>query len=93
VVRVLSAGKLSSCREDAQRSGTQICLLSEDEGWKWGLSQKLCCFCSLYTLLCRLVSEGTRDTRWLSHLLLVFIFLLAYKGYWFWKVSIISVFD
>ena len=34
VVRVLSAGKLSSCQEGAQRSGAQICLLSEDEGPK-----------------------------------------------------------
>jgi hypothetical protein len=31
VVRVLSAGKLSSCRKDAQRSGAQIFLLAEDE--------------------------------------------------------------
>ena len=34
VVRVLSAGKLSSCREGAQRSGVQPCLLAEDEGPK-----------------------------------------------------------
>jgi hypothetical protein len=34
VVRALSAGKLSSCQEGAQRSGAQICLLSEDEGLK-----------------------------------------------------------
>jgi hypothetical protein len=60
VFRGLSAGKLSSCREGAQRSGTQICLLDEDEDPKWGLSQKLCCFCSPCALLCRLVSEGPR---------------------------------
>jgi hypothetical protein len=50
--------QLPSYREGAQRSGTQICLLAEDEGPKWGLSQKLCCFCSLRAHLCRLVSEG-----------------------------------
>jgi hypothetical protein len=60
VFRVLSAGKLSSCREDAQRSGAQICLLDEDEDLKRGLSQKLCCFCSPCAFLCRLVSEGPR---------------------------------
>ena len=32
VVRALSAGKLSSVREGMQRSGSQLCLLSEDEG-------------------------------------------------------------
>jgi hypothetical protein len=41
VVRALSAGKLSSCREGAQISGIQICLLAEDECPKQGLSQKL----------------------------------------------------
>jgi hypothetical protein len=44
VVRTLSAGKLSSCREVAQISGVRTCLLAEDEGLKQGLSQKLCCF-------------------------------------------------
>ena len=34
MVRVLSSGKLSSCREGAQRSGAQLCLLAEDEGPK-----------------------------------------------------------
>ena len=34
VVRVLSAGKLSSCREGAQISGIRTFLLAEDEGWK-----------------------------------------------------------
>jgi hypothetical protein len=34
VVRVLSAGKLSSCREGTHRSGPQIGLLAEDEGLK-----------------------------------------------------------
>ena len=63
MVRVLSAGKLSSCREGAQRSGIQTCLLAEDEGPKQGLSQKMCCLCSLYAHLNRLVSErhGTQD--------------------------------
>jgi hypothetical protein len=60
VVRVLSAGKLSSCREGAQRSGIQNYLLSEDEGPQKGLSQKMCCFCSLCTHLHRLVSKGPR---------------------------------
>ena len=34
VVRELSAGKLSSCREGAQRFRAQLCLLVEDEGQK-----------------------------------------------------------
>ena len=34
MVRALSAGKLSSCREVAQKSGAQIHLLAEDEGLK-----------------------------------------------------------
>jgi hypothetical protein len=34
VVRALSAGKLSSCREVAQSSGAQLSLLVEDEGLK-----------------------------------------------------------
>jgi hypothetical protein len=58
VVRVLSAGKLSSCRKGAQSSVIQTCLLAEDEGQKQGLSQKWCCFCNLHSHLCRLVSEG-----------------------------------
>ena len=41
VVRALSAGKLSSCREGAQISVDWICLLAEDEGPKQGLSKKL----------------------------------------------------
>jgi hypothetical protein len=60
VVGALSAGKLSSYREGAQRSGTQLCLLGEDEGPKGTLTKKLCCFCSLCALLCRLISEGCR---------------------------------
>jgi hypothetical protein len=58
VVRVLSSDKLSSCREGAQRSGVQIFLLAEDEGLKQGLSQKMCCLCSLCAHLPKLVSEG-----------------------------------
>ena len=58
VVRVLSAGKLSSCREGEQRFGIQNCLLDEDEGMKPHLSQKMCCLCSLHAHLHRLVSEG-----------------------------------
>jgi hypothetical protein len=34
VVRALSAGKFSSGREGAQRSGAQLCLLAEDESPK-----------------------------------------------------------
>jgi hypothetical protein len=41
VVRILSAGKLYSCKEGAQISGVWTCLLAEDEGLKQGLSQKL----------------------------------------------------
>jgi hypothetical protein len=62
VVRALSAGKLSSCREGAQISGVQTCLLAEDEGPKQGLSQKLCSFCSPHSHLHRvaLVGSGTK---------------------------------
>ena len=56
MVRALSAGKVSSCREVAQRSGIQTCLLAEDEGLKQGLSQK-CCLCSLRAHLHRLDSK------------------------------------
>jgi hypothetical protein len=68
VARVLSAGKHSSCREGAQISGVQTCLLAEDEGLKQGLSQKLChfclsqklcSFCSPHSNLRRLVLEGS----------------------------------
>jgi hypothetical protein len=41
MIRALSAGRLSSFREDAQISGVQTCLLAEDEGLKQDLSQKL----------------------------------------------------
>jgi hypothetical protein len=63
VVRVLSAGKLSSCREGAQTylcspSDVQTYLLADDEVPKQGLSQKMCCLCSLHAHLHRLVSEG-----------------------------------
>jgi hypothetical protein len=60
VVRVLSVGKLFSCREGAPISGVWTCLLAEDEGPIEGLSQKLCSFCSPHSHLRRLVSEGTR---------------------------------
>ena len=61
MVRVLSAVKLSSCREAAQISGVQTCLLAEDDGPKQGLSQKLCRFYSPYSHFCRLVSEESRN--------------------------------
>ena len=57
VVRVLSAGKLSSCREGTQRLGAQICLLSINEGLKTRLSR---CFSSPRALLSRVVSKGPR---------------------------------
>jgi hypothetical protein len=49
VVRALSAGNLSFCREGGQISGIRTCLLSEDEGQKQGLSQKLLA-CAFHTL-------------------------------------------
>jgi hypothetical protein len=55
LVRVLSAGKLSTCREGAEISGLRTCLLAEDEGLKQGLSQKPCSFCSLHSHLHSLV--------------------------------------
>ena len=58
MVSVFSAGKLSSCREGAQISGIQTCLLAENEGLKQGLSQKMYCLCSLQAHLHRLISEG-----------------------------------
>jgi hypothetical protein len=51
-VSVLSAGKLSSCREVVQRSDVQTCLLVEDECPKQGLSQKMCCLCAVCELTC-----------------------------------------
>jgi hypothetical protein len=51
VVRVLSAHKLSSCREGVLISGVQTCLVAEDEGLNLGLSQKLLAFV-LHTLIC-----------------------------------------
>jgi hypothetical protein len=59
VVRSLSAGKLSSCREGGQISGIQTCLLAEDEGPKQCLSKNLCSFCRLHSHLCRLVLSGS----------------------------------
>ena len=63
MIRVLSAGKLSSCREGAQIYGIRTCLLAEDEGPKQGLSQKLCHFCIQHSYLHRLISDvsGTQD--------------------------------
>ena len=63
MVRALSAGKLSSCREGGQISGIQTCLLAEDEGPKQGLSQNLCSFCNPHSHLCRVVSavSGNQD--------------------------------
>ena len=59
MIRVLSAGKLSSCREGAQISGIWTCKLTEGEIPKEGLSQKLCIFCRPHSHLRRLVCEGS----------------------------------
>jgi hypothetical protein len=59
VVRVLSEGQLSFCREGGQISGIWTCLLAEDEGPKQGLSQNVCSFCSPYSHLSRVVSAGS----------------------------------
>ena len=59
MVRVLSADKLSSCREGAQISGLWTCLLAEDEGLKQGLSQELCSFSIPHSYLCSLISDGS----------------------------------
>jgi hypothetical protein len=63
VVRALSGGKLSSCREGGQISGLWTCLLAEDEGPKQGLSQNVCSFCSPHYHLRRLflVESGNQD--------------------------------
>ena len=71
MVRILSADKLPSCREGAQISGIQTCLLAEDEGPKLGLSQKICFLCSLDSHLHRLVSEGHGTQDGLSPALMV----------------------
>ena len=80
VIRVLSAGKLSSCREGAQISGIRTCLLAEGEGSKQGLFQKLCRFCSPHSHLCRLVSEGsgTQDGSLTSRFPLSYLVLLVF---------------
>ena len=57
MVRALSAGKLSSCRE-----GAQTCLLAEDEGLKQGLSQKLLASV-VYTLTCAVYSRQDPGTK------------------------------
>jgi hypothetical protein len=57
VIWALSAGMLSSCSQGAQISGFQTCLLSEDEGPKQGLFQKLCSFCSRHSHLHNIVFE------------------------------------
>jgi len=62
VVRALSAGKLSSCREGAQISGVQTCLLAEDEGPKQGLSQKLLASI-VHTLTCTDYSRRDLGTK------------------------------
>jgi hypothetical protein len=62
VVRAVSAGKLSSCREGAQISGVWISLLAEDEGLKQGLSQKLLASV-VHTLTCSDLSQGDQGTK------------------------------
>ena len=66
MARVLSAGKLFSYKEIAQISGIQISLLSEDEGPKHDLSQKLCCFGLSQKLLASVVHTLTcaEYSRW-----------------------------
>jgi hypothetical protein len=59
VVRALSAGKLSSCREGGQISGILTCLLAKDESPKQGLFQNLCSFCSPHSHLSWVVSTGS----------------------------------
>ena len=58
--RALPEGCLSSGVESVQRSGSQLCILAENEGRKETLSQKLCYFCHPCTLLSRLVTLGLR---------------------------------
>jgi hypothetical protein len=62
VVRTLSAGKLSSCREGAQISVVQNCLLAEDDGPKPGLSQKLLASV-VHTLTCAASSRQDPGTK------------------------------
>jgi hypothetical protein len=59
VVRVVSAGKLSSYRKGAQISGVSTSLLAEDEGPKQELSQELCCFGRSQKLLASVVHTLT----------------------------------
>jgi hypothetical protein len=41
VVSILSVGKLPSCRESGQRSGSWLCLLAEDKGPNWPYQRML----------------------------------------------------
>jgi hypothetical protein len=69
VVRALSSGNLSSCREGGQISGVWTCLLVEVEGPYKGFSQNLCSFCSAHSHLCRVVSSGILESRCLPQML------------------------
>jgi hypothetical protein len=65
VVRALSEGKLSSCRQGAQRTGAQICLLAEYEGSKGS------CTRSPFASVAHVLSSDDwllrdPDTRWCS---------------------------
>jgi hypothetical protein len=60
VVRALSAGKHSSCREGAQRSGSQLGLLAEDEGGSDPVQEALLLLLPVHALLSWLVSERPR---------------------------------
>jgi hypothetical protein len=62
VVRTLSAGKFSSYREGAQKSGIRTCLLAEDEAPKQGLSQKLLASV-VHTLTCADLSQLDPGTK------------------------------
>jgi hypothetical protein len=59
-VRTLPGCHLVSGRETEPIYGAHFCFLAEDDGQEDALSQKRCCFSSLYALLCRLISEGPR---------------------------------
>jgi hypothetical protein len=67
-VRALSDGTFSCCREDAQRSGAQICLLAEDEGLKGPWPRSSVASVAL-ELFCVDWSLRDWDTRWYSHVI------------------------
>jgi hypothetical protein len=67
VVKALSANKLSSCTEGAQRSGAQLCLLAGDECSKGPCPRNSVASETWHSPVWTGLWES-QDTRWRSHL-------------------------